>query len=282
MPALSDACSVPSIYPIGYSSQYAMQRIDDLMAQPMTLLIDTRYKPTSQLPQWRKPTLERVYGKRYRWAGEYLGNKNYQNDLPIELADPGPGIERLCEYLQRGFCLILLCQCPDYWSCHREVIVQLLLQALPTLQVIQPDVLPAVEGYRCLSIQPPYAHWLANPAIFIEHGLPPKILENRDWYTRYRGKILLHASATFDAGALITWKQRILGLETVVPSEKREYTLGAIIGSANLVDVIDASEDPWFCGKYGFVLEDARPIGPFSFPGALKIFEVPRSVITTK
>ncbi len=45
------ACSVPTIYPIGYSSRYAMQRIDDLMKEPMTLLIDTRYKPTSQLSQ---------------------------------------------------------------------------------------------------------------------------------------------------------------------------------------------------------------------------------------
>ena len=172
-----DACSAPSIYPIGYSSQYAMQRIDDLMAQPMTLLIDTRYKPTSQMPQWRKPTLERVYGKRYRWAGEYLGNKNYKNDLPIELADPGPGIKRLCEYLLHGFRLILLCQCPDYSSCHREVIVQLLQQALSSLQVFQPDVLPAVEGYRCLSIRQPYAHWFAHQALFTQHGLLPKTIE---------------------------------------------------------------------------------------------------------
>lgn len=46
------ACSSgPTVYPIGYSARYAMQRIDELMKLPMMLLIDTRYKPTSQFPQ---------------------------------------------------------------------------------------------------------------------------------------------------------------------------------------------------------------------------------------
>src|SRR6266545_6149835 len=133
-----EICSTPTIYPIGYSSRYAMQRIDELMKQPMTLLIDTRYKPISRMPQWRKRTLERVYGECYCWEGESLGNINVDTDLPMKLADPEPGITRLCAYLQRGYRLILLCQCPDYESCHRKVIVRLLLKARPSVQVIQP------------------------------------------------------------------------------------------------------------------------------------------------
>ena len=69
------------------------------------------------------------------------------------------------------------------------------------------------------------------------------------------------------------------GLEALVPHEKREYALGAIIGIAHLVEIITHSDDPWFRGQYGFVLKDARPLGPILYPGALKIFEVPRSVV---
>jgi hypothetical protein len=272
-------CSAPTVYPFGYSSRYAMQRIDDLMREPMTLLIDTRYKPTSQMSQWRRRTLEQVYGERYRWAGEHLGNIHFDTDLPIELADPDPGIARLCEYLQHGYRLILLCQCPNYAYCHRNVIVQLLLKAMPSVQIIQPEALPEVLGYHCLSIRQPYAHWLANPTLFTEHDLPPKIVENRDWLTRHRGELLLHASATFEAGALNYWSRRIPGLSSVVPREKKAYAQGAIIGIAQLAGIIETSSDPWFCGAYGFVLKDAQPIGPIHYPGALKIFEVPRSVV---
>jgi hypothetical protein len=259
-----------------------MQRIDELMKQPKMLLIDTRYEPASQFPQWRKPTLERVYGKRYRWAGEYLGNVNFNTDLPIELANPEPGITRLCEYLQDGYRLVLLCQCPYYRSCHREVVVQLLLQAWPAARVVQPETLPAIEGYRCLSIRQPYAHWLANPSLFRKYGVLPKTVENRNWRSSYRGNLLLHASTTFEQDAFAYWTCRIPGLEAIVPAEKKEYAQGAIIGIAQLAGIIDESSDPWFCGNYGFVLKDARPIGPIPYPGALKISEVPRSVVDTQ
>src|SRR5216110_1846348 len=224
------ACPVPTVYPIGYSVRYAMQRIDDLMKLPMMLLIDTRYKPTSQFPQWRRSTLERVYGERYCWMGEYLGNINYNNGHAIELANPEPGILRLCEYLQSGYRIVLLCQCSNYKLCHRAVIVQLLLQAWSSVQVVQPEILPAIEGYHCLSIRPPYSHWLANPGLFIKHGVPPKTFENRGWRTGYRGELLLHASTTFEHDAIDYWTSRIPGLDTIVPTEKKDYTQGAIVG----------------------------------------------------
>jgi len=147
--------------------------------------------------------------------------------------------------------------------------------------VVQPEILPAIEGYHCLSIRPPYSHWLANPGLFIKHGVPPKTFENRGWRTGYRGELLLHASTTFEHDAIDYWTSRIPGLDTIVPTEKKDYTQGAIVGIARLVDVIDRSDDIWFCGDYGFVLEGARPIGPIPYPGALKIFEVPRSVVDT-
>ena len=269
----------PTVYPIGYSSRYAMQRIDELMRQPNMLLIDTRYKPTSWSPQWRKQTLECVYKKRYRWAGAYLGNVHVHTDQPMELANPEPGVQQLCRYLQQGYQLIILCQCTTYQECHRHLVIDLLLQAMPHIQVIQPETLPEIAGYWCLSTRPPYSHWLSNPALFSAHHIPPKTIENRDWSSRHRGKILIHASQTFESEALAYWGRRLPGLQIVVPQRKKEYVLGAIVGVAQLVDVITESNDPWFCGEYGFVLEDAQPIEPTPYPGALKIFEVPRSIV---
>ncbi|GCE32104.1 hypothetical protein KDA_75880 [Dictyobacter alpinus] len=271
--------SIPSpiIYPVGYSARYALQRVDTLMQQPHVRLVDLRCNPTSQFSQWRRKTLERVYGAAYYWAGASLGNRNYDNDLPIELLDPEPGIARLCEFLQQGDRLILLCQCPEYRVCHRAVVVRLLQQAMPSLQVVQPETLPEVQGYWGLSIRPPYSYWLANPTRLMELGLPPKTLENRGWTTRFRGEILLHSGTTVEPGAFAYWKRIIPGLECLTPTQG--YPRGAFIGRARLADVVTSSRDVWFCGPYGFVLEDAQPIEPIPYPGALKIFEVPRSII---
>ena len=267
----------PTVYPIGYSAPYALQRIDNLMQQPGMKLVDLRCSPTSQFSQWRRKTLERVYGANYYWAGASLGNRNYNNDLPIELIDPEPGIAHLCEFLQQGDHLILLCQCPEYGVCHRATVVRLLLQAMPSIRVVQPETLPEVQGYWSLSIRPPYSYWIANPALLIQQDLPPKTLENRKWATRYRGDILLHAGTTIEQDAVAYWKRFMPGLERLVPAQG--YPRGAIIGRARLVDVVTSSNDAWFCGPYGFVLEDACPIEPISYPGALKIFEVPRSIV---
>lgn len=270
----------PTVYPIGYSSRYAMQRIDELMQQPNMLLVDTRYYPTSRLPQWRKQTLQCVYKDRYRWAGAYLGNVNVNTGLPIQLANSGPGIRQLCRYVQDGYQIIILCQCPIYEQCHRRLVIDLLLQAMPNIQVIQPEMLPEASGYWCLSTRPPYSHWLSNPALFRDHHFPPKTIENRDWSSRHRGHLLIHASQTFEPGALAYWERRLPGLQAIVPRNKKDYALGAIVGIAQLADVITKSDDPWFCGEYGFVLKNARPVEPVPYPGALKIFEVPRSIVT--
>src|SRR5437667_4608231 len=83
------------LYPFGYASQNARERLASLMQQAGVLLIDTRYTPYSRLWQWRREALEAQYGKRYRWAGKYLGNLNYNNGGPIRLAQPEIGIPAL-------------------------------------------------------------------------------------------------------------------------------------------------------------------------------------------
>src|SRR5258707_8853078 len=78
------------VYPYGYTAYEA--QITHLMQEHTQLvMIDTRFTPWSNRPEWRTKTLKATYGERYRWAGQYLGNLNYKNGGPICLADPAAG-----------------------------------------------------------------------------------------------------------------------------------------------------------------------------------------------
>jgi hypothetical protein len=48
--------------------------------------------------------------------------------------------------------------------------------------------------------------------------------------------------------------------------------LGGIIGSVELVDIVTASDSPWFEGPYGLVLRDPQPCGFIPARGALGFF----------
>ncbi len=266
------------IYPVGYRVDGAHQYIDQLMAQPQMLLIDTRFSPRSRWAEWREGVLRGKYGTRYRAAGVYLGNVNFEGG-PIQLADPEEGLRGLRMYLDEGHDLILLCQCPNYHACHRKVIVDQLLERT-SVEVIQPGPIgEASDTIMGLSIQQPYAQWLANPGQFMNAGIRPKTIESRTWTTRYRGPLLIHASTTFDHDAIDSWVGRCPELEHVIPLEERAYTKGAFVGIADLVEVVHQSEDPWFIGPYGFVLANARPLEPIYYRGQLKLFPVPISLI---
>ncbi len=136
----------------------------------------------------------------------------------------------------------------------------------------------ALPLIKCLSIYQPYASWLADPARFLASGVPPKRLENRDWATRYRGPLLIHASKQFEDSAFI-WAARFPNLASCVSRERAAYPAGAIVGVADLVDCVSVSDDPWFCGEYGFVLANARPVGPAPYRGAPGLFDVPYAVV---
>jgi hypothetical protein len=266
-----------TVYPVGYGMEGASTYIDQLMTQPHMLLIDTRFSPKSRWPEWREGALRAKYGGRYRTAGAYLGNVNFQGG-PIQIADLDEGLRGVCLYLNEGHDLILLCQCPTYASCHRKVLVDQLVERT-SVEVIQPGVMgKSSETIMALSIQQPYAQWLANPGQFVNAGILPKIIENRTWTTRYRGPLLLHASTTFDHDAIDEWVNRCPELEHVIPLEERAYAKGAIVGSADLIDVVHQSADPWFLGPYGFVLANARPLEPIAYRGQLKLFPVPASL----
>jgi hypothetical protein len=129
-----------NVMPIGYNARGAGQLIEQLMGQERVLLIDTRKKPTSIRPEWRRGALRTKYGDRYRWAGEYLGNANFDNGGPIEIVDPETGLRGLRMYLSEGYRLILLCACASYEKCHRRTIIEMLCATTPGIRVMESDL----------------------------------------------------------------------------------------------------------------------------------------------
>lgn len=135
-------------------------------------------------------------------------------------------------------------------------------------------------GLLCISVRPPYGSWLANPQRFIDAKLPPKTIENRnyDFTNGYRGPILIHQSKTFEQDAIPVWCRRIPGIERIFSLRQEGYPHGAIVGKAELVDMIDESDDPWFMGDYGLVLANAQPIYPVAYRGQLGLFSIPVAI----
>ena len=118
---------------------------------------------------------------------------------------------------------------------------------------------------KAISIRQPWA-W----AIF--HGKP---VENRTWYSNYRGPLWIHASKTFDyEGYQWMWKNiDRLGL-FMLPALKR-LPVKAIIGRVNMVDCVKEYDSPWFSGPYGHVYEDPILLSePIPYKGQLRIFNV--------
>lgn len=110
-----------------------------------------------------------------------------------------------------------------------------------------------------LSIRQPWA-WL------IVHG--QKDIENRDWKTPFRGRVLIHAGKLHD-GPATDWHWDRLGL-----AKPEAFDYGGIVGEAEIVDCVTASASDWFYGPFGFVLRNARPLPFQPYRGRLGFFEV--------
>jgi hypothetical protein len=114
-----------------------------------------------------------------------------------------------------------------------------------------------------------------------------KDIENRDWYTNFRGTIYLHAGKFWQWGEIendLVSIWHILGGGDIYPDlraygydkEKMRAGCGSIVGKVDIVECHTDSASPWFFGKYGFQL--ANPIAfqrPVPFKGALGFFDVP-------
>lgn len=103
-----------------------------------------------------------------------------------------------------------------------------------------------------------------------------KDIENRDWPTKVRGRVLIHASKGMKreewADCYHTVRIICPGIETIPDASELER--GGIIGEAEIVDCVTESDSPWFFGKYGFVLRNAKPLPFRPYKGHLGFFEV--------
>lgn len=117
---------------------------------------------------------------------------------------------------------------------------------------------------KALSIRQPWA-WL------IVNGYKP--VENRNWKTNYRGKILVHASSTmsFDNYSVAHEIAKQNGIN--IPHES-EYNFGGIIGETEIVDCVTQHDSPFFFGPFGFVLENSYPLSFHPCKGKLGLFDV--------
>ena len=120
-----------------------------------------------------------------------------------------------------------------------------------------------------LSIRQPWAWLIANGW---------KNIENRMWPTRFRGRFLIHASKGmtrtewFEAAEFV--RAFASDLVQKIPNPD-VIERGGIVGEANLVDCVTQDTSHWFCGPYGFVLKDARPLKFWPVKGRLGFFYLP-------
>lgn len=279
------------IIPFGYSTPDSQSVLDRLMADENAYLVDIRYSVKSlNKPEWSFEQLKARYGKRYLWIKD-LGNVNYFNHGPIQIANPEVGIPRVVSGVEQGYTLILLCTCTRYESCHRKVIVELLQKALLNVEVVHPVRAESSNTLHCLSIRQPWVWLITHPEVLVACNIPIKDIENRDWTTNMRGDLLLHAGVSVDTdlfhrGKLDQsyWVYKFgragAALYAAMPQMKGDYPCGGIVGRARLTEVLEDDVSPWFNGPYGFRLVDAQAFESLiPYRGALKIFNVPTSVI---
>lgn len=103
-----------------------------------------------------------------------------------------------------------------------------------------------------------------------------KAIENRNWNTKYRGRVIIHAAKSFN-WEHYNWlaeNDNRLNLSSPLPSFRSEFVSGALIGEVDILDCVQDHTSLWFFGKYGFVLANAKLYSkPIPCKGKLNFFE---------
>lgn len=112
---------------------------------------------------------------------------------------------------------------------------------------------------KALSIRQPWAWAILNAG---------KDIENRSWRTKFRGRLVVHAAKTFDEAGYLELLDRGIKLP-----DRKDFVRGAIVGTVDVVDVVEDSASPWFKGPVGFVLKNPQSIAhPIPLAGKLSLF----------
>lgn len=118
---------------------------------------------------------------------------------------------------------------------------------------------------KAISIRQPWA-WL------IVNGF--KDIENRTWYTRYRGPVLIHAAKGMTRSEYQVACEFVFSINPdIFMPEFEELERGGIVGLATITGCTNKETSPWFFGPIGFELADAKPLPFVSLKGRLNFFE---------
>jgi len=126
---------------------------------------------------------------------------------------------------------------------------------------------------RLLTLKPPWAYMLAHCG---------KNVENRSWYTPYRGPLLIHSSQSCSRRyytEAVEWLAS-RGLPSLPPYE--DLACGAVVATAYLSSVVTRLGSSWYePGSYGWVLIDIQALArPVPCRGALKLTRPDADVIS--
>lgn len=124
---------------------------------------------------------------------------------------------------------------------------------------------------KTLSIMQPWAWLIVNGH---------KDIENRTWKNtnqglRFRGRCLVHAGKKIDGGKRYypdfqRYIKTSFGVD--IPAID-DLQLGGIVGVMNVIDCVTQHNSPWFFGKYGFVIDAAKPLTFMPCNGQLGFFD---------
>jgi len=131
------------VIPFGYADG-GTSALDRLMQGDRAHLVDIRLSARSRIPVFNEAALKARFAGRYMHLPE-LGNVNYKNGQPIQIADPDRGISRLMNGIDQGYTIVLMCGCKQYELCHRSVVVDLLKRAMAEVEVELPDQKEVVQ-----------------------------------------------------------------------------------------------------------------------------------------
>ena len=116
----------------------------------------------------------------------------------------------------------------------------------------QNELAAAVERglIKALSIKQPYPHHIFHDG---------KDVENRDWPTRYRGWVIVHAGKTTDGPT---------------PAVLGDLPKGGVVGMMHITDCVQRLDSKWFYGRFGFVISDSFALPLIPCRGMLGFFSL--------
>ena len=126
---------------------------------------------------------------------------------------------------------------------------------------LDPRLLSLCEAPIALSLRQPWVYAILHLG---------KDIENRTWRSRYRGRVILHASRTMDAAGVKYLRERGFHVPEALP-------MGAYVGEVTITECRPLAEcaSRWAFGPWCYILE--RPVAyetPIPGPGRLGFYPV--------